>query len=55
MLQPDHATSSIGHAIRLVVAPAFVLAGVGGLLFFLREIQLATALIESLDRSASDL
>jgi hypothetical protein len=38
-----------------VVAPVFLLAGVGGLLCFLREIRLATVLIEGLDRSVSDL
>jgi hypothetical protein len=32
MLLPDHATSSIGHAIQLAVAPVFLLAGVGALL-----------------------
>mgnify|MGYP001764268741 CR=1 FL=1 len=32
MLQPEHATSAIGHAIQLAVAPVFLLAGVGALL-----------------------
>ena len=32
MLLPDHATSVIGHAIQLAVAPVFLLAGVGALL-----------------------
>lgn len=54
MRQPDHATSSLGHAIQLAIAPVFLLAGVGALLCFLREIELARVLIESLDRSASD-
>jgi hypothetical protein len=32
MLLPDHATSTIGLAIQLAVAPVFLLAGIGALL-----------------------
>ncbi|MGE5769754.1 MAG: hypothetical protein ACM32G_05620 [Betaproteobacteria bacterium] len=55
MLQTDHATSPIGHAIQLAVAPVSLLAGIGALFCFLRKIALPTALIEGLDGSASDL
>jgi hypothetical protein len=55
MPQRDHGTYFIGHAFRRVVDPVFLLAGGGGLLCYLREIRLATVLIEGLDRSASGL
>jgi hypothetical protein len=33
----------VGDLIRLAVAPVFLLAGVGALLCFLREVSIATA------------
>ncbi len=49
-------SSEFGLDTSTLIASLFIaamLALIGGLLFFLREISLATALIESLDRSAT--
>jgi hypothetical protein len=51
-------SAEFGLGVSTIIAALFIAAMVsliGGLLCFLREISLATALIESLDRSATDL